>query len=523
MCVASVTLTDSHSQRLFSVPNSDPHIPLIKPKGKGWQELGPWTRACNDATGWTQMSDPHVEYHRSLRTYRKRFSAVVTAVRSVELTPDTKWDLSKFVRSNKGCFDPFDACHERFFVDDVTEVPEFRVTNNPASPNAALHDNLDSLRLPSNSALLTYVDDLLICSPTREACVADTVALLSRLADNGHKASLSKLQFVCEKVVFLGHAITRAGKTLSPSRIAAIQSIPRLLTKKQVMSFLGMTSYCRQWILNYAEIEAPLAAIAHGKGLNANDKVEWTTDADKAFTDLKLALQSPPTLGLPDCLRPFTQTVDEKADDGEAHDCVAIINEVCSPRPDLPEVPLQNADLELFVDGSASRDPGTEKNQTGFAVTTLHDIVLAEPLPSNYSAQAAELVALTKACTLAKDKSVNIFSDSRYALGVFHSFGQIWANRKFLTASGKPIAHHTLVASLLDALLLPKHIAVCKCEAHTNKPDFISQGNTRADAAAKAAAKQRLTKQCVVIPASPLTPFADLQELQVKATARRRL
>ncbi|XP_036943207.1 uncharacterized protein LOC119013013 [Acanthopagrus latus] len=244
------------------------------------------------------------------------------------------------------------------------------------------------------------------------------------------------------------------------------------------MSFLGMTSYCRQWILNYAEIEAPLAAIAHGKGLNANDKVEWVTDADKAFTDLKLALQSPPTLGLPDCSRPFTQTVDgeggymtsvllqdhggrnrpvayfsskldsvaaglpaclravaaaEKevmashdivgysdltllvphavslilleqktshlsaarwlryntillelpnitvkrctvlnpatllptADDGEAHNCVAIINEVCSPRSDLQEVPLQNAGLELFVDGSASRDPGTGKNQTG--------------------------------------------------------------------------------------------------------------------------------------------------------------
>ncbi|XP_036928284.1 uncharacterized protein LOC119005007 isoform X2 [Acanthopagrus latus] len=198
----------------------------------------------------------------------------------------------------------------------------------------------------------------------REACVADTVALLSHLADNGHKASLSKLQFVCEEVVFLGHVITREGKTLSPSRIAAIQSIPRPLTKKQVMSFLGMTSYCRQWILNYAEIEAPLAAIAHGKGLNANDKVEWTTDADKAFTDLKLALQSPPTLGLPDCSQPFTETVDEKADDGEAHDCVAIINEVCSPRSDLQEVPLQNADLELFVDGSASRDPGTGKNQT---------------------------------------------------------------------------------------------------------------------------------------------------------------
>lgn len=43
-------------------------------------------------------------------------------------------------------------------------------------------------------------------------------------------------------------------------------------------------SYCRKWILNHAEIEAPSAAIAHGKGLTANDKVEWTPDAKHSLT-----------------------------------------------------------------------------------------------------------------------------------------------------------------------------------------------------------------------------------------------
>ncbi|XP_044071329.1 uncharacterized protein LOC122884903 isoform X2 [Siniperca chuatsi] len=52
--------------------------------------------------------------------------------------------------------------------------------------------------------------------------------------------------------------------------------------------------------------------IVHGKGLAAKDKVHWTPEAEKAFVDLKLALQTPPTLGLPDSNRPFTQTVDER-------------------------------------------------------------------------------------------------------------------------------------------------------------------------------------------------------------------
>ncbi len=44
---------------------------------------------------------------------------------------------------------------------------------------------------------------------------------------------------------------------------------------------------------------------------------------------------------------------------------------------------------------------------------------------------------------------------------------------------------------LLEAILLPDKIAICKCAAHTTNKDFVSTGNARADAAAKdAAAKQ---------------------------------
>ena len=148
----------------------------------------------------------------------------------------------------------------------------------------------------------------------------------------------------------------------------------------------------------------------------------------------------------------------------------------------MQETPLQNPDVELFVDGSASRNPDTGKNQVGFSVVTAHDTLIAKPLPASLSAQAAELTALIEACKLTKDKRVNIYTDSRYAFGIVHDFGTIWKHRNFLTSSGKPIAHHTLVSQLLDAILLPKQIAVCKCEAHTSNTDLVSQGNARADA-----------------------------------------
>ena len=46
------------------------------------------------------------------------------------------------------------------------------------------------------------------------------------------------------------------------------------------------------------------------------------------------------------------------------------------------------------------------------AITTKTQIVCAEALPPGTSAQRAELIALTKALQLGKDKKLNIITDS---------------------------------------------------------------------------------------------------------------
>lgn len=85
-------------------------------------------------------------------------------------------------------------------------------------------------------------------------------------------------------------------------------------------------------------------------------------------------------------------------------------------------------------------------------------------------------------------QSVTIYTDSRYAFGVVHDFGALWKHRGFLKSNESPILNHQLVAALLEAIILPSQVAICKCAAHTNLSDPISAGNARADAAAKAAA-----------------------------------
>ncbi len=96
-------------------------------------------------------------------------------------------------------------------------------------------------------------------------------------------------------------------------------------------------------------------------------------------------------------------------DEGEmTHDCVTLTYAATS---EIAETPIENAELELFVDGSAQVIEGNRR--AGYAVTSTTEVVASGRLPDHFSAQAAELVALTRACTLASGSVANIYTDSR--------------------------------------------------------------------------------------------------------------
>ncbi len=75
------------------------------------------------------------------------------------------------------------------------------------------------------------------------------------------------------------------------------------------------------------------------------------------------------------------------------------------------------------------------------------------------------------------------------------------------------------MSKLLEAILLPDKVAICKCAAHTNDKRFISTGNVRADAAAKAAAAQE-TKETTCALVSVTNPDISpcLQSMQSFST-----
>lgn len=115
--------------------------------------------------------------------------------------------------------------------------------------------------------------------------------------------------------------------------------------------------------------------------------------------------------------------------------CVEMVGEVFSSQKDLKNQPLKNPDVEYFTDGSSFISEGVR--WAGYAVVTLNSVAEARPLPVGTSAQRAELIALTRALLLAKGKSVNIYTDSRYAFATLHAHGATYKERGLLTTEGQ--------------------------------------------------------------------------------------
>ncbi|XP_017586101.1 PREDICTED: uncharacterized protein LOC108445794 [Corvus brachyrhynchos] len=176
------------------------------------------------------------------------------------------------------------------------------------------------------------------------------------------------------------------------------------------------------------------------------------------------------------------------------HDCLETIEATYSSRPDLKDTPLEGAET-WFTDGSSYVISG--KTHAGYAVTTCREVIESGPLPTNTSAQKAEIIALTRALELAKGKEINIYTDSRYAYGVVHAHGAIWKERGLLNSQGKCIKHAPEILKLLDAVQLPEKVAIMHIKAHQKVSSELEEGNMLVVREAKDAAKGEIPNEKV--------------------------
>jgi len=117
-------------------------------------------------------------------------------------------------------------------------------------------------------------------------------------------AKLSKCSFGQKQIEYLGHVVTEEGVQVDESKITVVNQWPIPTTVKQLLAFLGLTSYYRRFIKNFAIIDEPLT------NLLKKEAFRWSTHTEITFTTLKTTLTHAPVLVLPNFNQPFVLETD---------------------------------------------------------------------------------------------------------------------------------------------------------------------------------------------------------------------
>ena len=126
--------------------------------------------------------------------------------------------------------------------------------------------------------LLIYLDDVIIYSRSVEEHFEHLTRVFTKIREARLKLQPTKCSFARTQVRYLGHVISSSGVEPDPEKVRAIKEYPRPSSVSELRRFLGMASYYRRFIAEFAEIAQPLHV------LTTNDiSFQWSETCEKAF------------------------------------------------------------------------------------------------------------------------------------------------------------------------------------------------------------------------------------------------
>ena len=169
--------------------------------------------------------------------------------------------------------------------------------------------------------LILYLDDILVFSKTFEEYLTRLGEVFSRLAKHGLKLKGEKCQLFQTEVAHLGHIVNENGVMVDPEKVEKITNWPTPKTASELSSFLGLASYYRRFVPDFAKIAGPLHSLTGKKtrrkagkrntgSVGSEDKFVWTPEAEESFRQLKERLSSAPVLAYPKFGEGFVLEVD---------------------------------------------------------------------------------------------------------------------------------------------------------------------------------------------------------------------
>lgn len=184
-------------------------------------------------------------------------------------------------------------------------VMPFGIANAPATQQR-LMDRLFGPLL--GDKLFVYLDDIIIVSETFEEHEKMLLDVHQKLSGANLTINLDKCEFCRTSLSYLGYVVDQNGLRTDPSKVIAIAEFPQPKTATEVKRFLGMCSWYRRFVPDFATKSAALTELI--KSRKKRQSIQWNTEAEKSFKALKKALSTTPILDTPDFKKPFVVQCD---------------------------------------------------------------------------------------------------------------------------------------------------------------------------------------------------------------------
>ena len=173
---------------------------------------------------------------------------------------------------------PFGRYHMRRLPFGISSAPEIFQKRN-----TQVFGDIDGVHI--------IFDDLIIAASDDSEHDQILRKVLERARANGVRFNRSKVQLRLPEVKYLGHLLSANGVRPDPDKVIAIREMPTPGDRKELLRFLGMTTYLSKFIPAYSTITDPLRLL-----LKKDALWQWHPEHDSAVSKLKEQVEKTPTL-----------------------------------------------------------------------------------------------------------------------------------------------------------------------------------------------------------------------------------